>query len=389
MRIFIILFILALLGSQIGYSQAFFSSPPLEGVEGRDYWIVNYMDHDTSAGMRNYLCKNKTYDTHQGTDFVIRSFKTMDSGVYVTAAANGRVSLLRDGLFDRNKHTNPGGFGNFIELAHPGNYYSYYAHLMTSSLLVAVGDSVVAGQRLAKVGCSGNCTDPHVHFEVWHDTVNVDPFSGTCQTSPTLWITPPFYDTSLLVIDKGFTPYIPNLDTLKERYLVKDTFYVGLDTDVNFWIQMQGVRLADSQRVDWYTPAGVLWYSFTYHNTEDWWYDYFWTYIAMPTISGTWHAQYSVNNILITTLPFYIFGPTITNLNDNGETNWTVSPNSCKDHLFIQGNLPANESMLLMDITGRCIHAYQAQSRELSLGDIPSGLYLLKCGNEVRKLIKE
>ena len=76
---------------------------PLHGTAGKDFWIDYYVDHDTSTGVRDAHCGTKTYDGHRGTDFLIRSFKTMDSGVYVYAMADGIVYETRDGNFDREK----------------------------------------------------------------------------------------------------------------------------------------------------------------------------------------------------------------------------------------------------------------------------------------------
>lgn len=381
-----------LLGSVAAHGQVVFANPPLPGVEGRDYWIVNYVDHDTSSpGILNYECGDKTYNGHQGTDFLLRSFKTMDSGVFVQAVAPGRVFTITDGLFDRNKHTNPGGFGNYVGINHQGLYYTYYAHLMNGSVLVHVGDSVVAGQHLGKVACSGNCTDPHVHLEVWDNVVNVDPFTGPCQATPGLWAAQPFYDTSRLIIDVGFTPYVPNLDTLKERYLVRDTFYAGVDTAVNYWTQMQGVRAGDTQRVDWYTPSGVFWYTYSYVTPSDWWYDYFWTYITMPTIPGTWHADYYVNSAWVSSNPFYVVGAPVTRVEvlGSGPANFTIGPNPSKNEIHINGNLPPGEPLVLANAEGRVVKYFSAQSRVLSIGDIPAGIYLLRCGTVVKKVIKE
>ncbi len=43
---------------------------------------------------------------------------------------------------------------------------SLYAHMVSGSLAVSVGDSVAAGQPLGAVGCTGTCTGTHLHFEI-------------------------------------------------------------------------------------------------------------------------------------------------------------------------------------------------------------------------------
>ena len=58
--------------------------------------------------------------------------------------------------------------GNYIILKGE-SCYAFFAHARTESLLVKKGDIVQAGQKLAKVGHSGNSTAPHLHFHLMDD----------------------------------------------------------------------------------------------------------------------------------------------------------------------------------------------------------------------------
>ncbi len=60
----------------------------------------------------------------------------------------------------------PLGPGNFIVIKHPFNEYSFYAHLIPSSVMVSVGEMVKKGQILGLVGNSGNSDGPHLHFQL-------------------------------------------------------------------------------------------------------------------------------------------------------------------------------------------------------------------------------
>ncbi|MGE5554097.1 MAG: murein hydrolase activator EnvC family protein [Betaproteobacteria bacterium] len=84
-------------------------------------------------------------------------------GVPVTAAAGGTVIL--SGWV--------GGYGKTVIIDHGGGISTLYGH--NSSLLVKVGETVRAGQTIAKVGSTGYSTGPHVHFEVRKDGETVDP----------------------------------------------------------------------------------------------------------------------------------------------------------------------------------------------------------------------
>lgn len=280
---------------------------PLKGIPGKDYWIDYYIDHDQGSQIKDWMCGGKTYDGHSGTDFLIRSFNTMDSGVVVYSVYDGVIYKVRDGLFDRSKRWTSGDYGNYISIMHEGGYITYYAHLKKNSILVKQGDTVKSGQAIAMVGSSGYSVYPHLHFEIKANNKLIDPFSGRCNDlHESYWAAQPAYDTAVYAIDNGFTPYIPNVDTLQERFLVTDTFRISTDTTVCFWIQMHGLRAGDSTYIEWFSPNGKLWFRYNYRWTTNWWFDYTWFYIKMPGTKGTWTAKYTVNNRLMASRNFYV-----------------------------------------------------------------------------------
>jgi murein DD-endopeptidase MepM/ murein hydrolase activator NlpD len=76
------------------------------------------------------------------------------SGQGVSAAAGGEV------IYAGPKS----GYGNTVIVDHGGGLATLYAHL--SAITAGTGRQLGRGDRLGRVGCSGYCTGPHLHFEV-------------------------------------------------------------------------------------------------------------------------------------------------------------------------------------------------------------------------------
>lgn len=87
---------------------------------------------------------------HQGIDFA------GPVGAEVVAVAAGIVTDAGD-----REHE---GYGKLVEINHGNGYVTRYGH--NSSISVKVGDRVIKGQPIAKIGSTGRSTGPHVHFEV-------------------------------------------------------------------------------------------------------------------------------------------------------------------------------------------------------------------------------
>ncbi len=100
---------------------------------------------------------NRHLAFHSGQDF------SAPTGSPIHAAAGGRVIVS-------GRHAS---YGNRVEIDHGNGLVTRYAH--ASRLLVKVGDVVLPGQEIAKVGSTGRSTGPHLHFEVLYHGEFVDP----------------------------------------------------------------------------------------------------------------------------------------------------------------------------------------------------------------------
>ncbi len=88
-------------------------------------------------------------------------------GTPIIAAKDGVVIRIKQ---DSDRGGDDPAFeddGNFIEILHEHDEISEYEHLQCNSALVAVGDTVKAGQEIASVGNTGWSECPHLHFMVY------------------------------------------------------------------------------------------------------------------------------------------------------------------------------------------------------------------------------
>ncbi|SFP55798.1 Peptidase family M23 [Nitrosomonas cryotolerans] len=94
---------------------------------------------------------------HKGVDFAVKA------GTPIRASAGGVVVYS-----DRHPE-----YGNMIEIDHGDELISRYAH--ASKRLVKLGQVVLRGQIIAKVGSTGRSTGPHLHFEIRYKDVPQNP----------------------------------------------------------------------------------------------------------------------------------------------------------------------------------------------------------------------
>lgn len=350
-------------------AQAFLQTP-IEGKQGKDWIIVNYVDWEVT-GFKDHNCGSKSYDGHQGTDFTLRSFKQMDSGVNVLAAAAGRVTFIKDGEFDRETEGDVTKLlGNYVAIRHNYLYYTYYGHLKKNSLTVKEGDSVNIGDIIGQVGSSGNSTDPHLHFEVWYDsTTVVDPFTGPCGNATTLWLAPEDYDTSVGVFESGIISQNDlNLNDLRDRKLTLDRPFnitSTSDSSLNFWSHLYGLRAGKELSLTWYTPNNAEWFNYTFTLDQDYWYYYYWSFITHQDLEvGNWVVTLAYDGTEIARENFTV--------NKTASVKSKSITNECKLHATVK------LSELLKDESIQ-VQLYDALSREVNSDEpLAEGIYLIR-----------
>lgn len=89
-----------------------------------------------------------------------------DTGHAITASDTGVVVYAG---------WNDWGYGLVVVIDHGNEWQTLYAHL--SQVNVGCGQAVFQGNLIALMGCTGNCSGPHLHFEVRYGDGFVNPWN--------------------------------------------------------------------------------------------------------------------------------------------------------------------------------------------------------------------
>jgi murein DD-endopeptidase MepM/ murein hydrolase activator NlpD len=89
------------------------------------------------------------------------------SGAPIVAAAPGRIAFAAEAA---------GGWGKLVAIAHRGRVRTLYAHL--ARITVRIGQRVMGGTMIGRVGATGRATGPHLHFEVRVRGAAIDPIDA-------------------------------------------------------------------------------------------------------------------------------------------------------------------------------------------------------------------
>lgn len=249
--------LLAGCGDSTGPREDVAFAAPILGAPMADVFYGAYLDHDPGSGVRDWACGGKSYDGHRGVDILLANFRVQDEGVPAVAAADGIVVSTSDGSPDRSTTwENGGGFGNHVELSHPGGLTTIYGHLRSGSIAVTQGQQVARGALLGLVGSSGRSNWPHLHFEVREGGVAVEPFAGECSSAKSLWVDQLAYQDAFMVTDAGLTDQPGTFAVLLERPPTVSAYPLDA-AGFRFWLQLANQR-PGTIRYELRAPGGAL-----------------------------------------------------------------------------------------------------------------------------------
>jgi len=124
---------------------------PVEGEIVREFAVDNLVFSETL----------QEWTTHNGID--IKADKT----TVVKSAEEGTVKTIK----------NDPRYGLTVVVQHDGGYQTVYSNLLTSEFVVE-GEKIKKGQSIGTVGNTAAfeiADEPHLHFEIMKDSVQIDP----------------------------------------------------------------------------------------------------------------------------------------------------------------------------------------------------------------------
>ena len=138
-------------------------------VEAEEQFRLSVLDNEQGSRTLNEL---QFFTPVKG--IITGEFSPADGhfGVDLVAGPNEVVKAVLDGTVTMSTWTLETGY--VIQIQHDYELISVYKH--NATLFKSVGEKVAAGDAIAIVGNSGELTTgPHLHFELWHDRVPLNP----------------------------------------------------------------------------------------------------------------------------------------------------------------------------------------------------------------------
>ncbi len=101
--------------------------------------------------------------SHKAVD-VVGTGNSVDD---VIAISDGTVEIVVNTVTGNRKGSRgTASYGNFVKIRHDNGMKTLYAHMAYGSVSVKAGDRISKGQKIGRMGDTGNAYGVHLHFEV-------------------------------------------------------------------------------------------------------------------------------------------------------------------------------------------------------------------------------
>jgi hypothetical protein len=271
---------------------------PMGGRPYRDLITLTFNDLDPSAGLLDWSCGLLTYNGHDASDTIIRSFAEQAIGVPIFAVLPGTVIAAHDGEPDMNLTCT--GTANYVTIDHGGGRVCSYLHMKKNSVAVASGQHVAAGQQIGLVGSSGCSKYPHLHFASTQNGAKLEPYSGPCNPGPSAWSNQTPLDFSVYMDEFALSETSP-VGIVPPAVLPRSSHWAQTNDTLWVWCYLKNMGPGNTWQLRFERPDGsiakttaVTPFNATSFLRWSWWW---WGYDipSMKTTPGTWHVELSIN----------------------------------------------------------------------------------------------
>ena len=345
--------------------------------------ITNFLDHDNTPNILDYNCEDRSYNGHKGTDFVLWPFPWYlyeNEFVEVVAAQAGVIIEKFDGQFDSNcTWVGNNSTWNAVYLMHDDGYITWYGHLKENILTSkSIGETVEQGEFLGYVASSGFSDIPHLHFEVYDDEgVLVDPFSGSCSTSESLWSNQRTYrkPTVNALLTHSNAPElgcpVPNeIPHFSNQFNPGEVIYLAA------YFQDQMANEAYNYSI--ISPDGLVVSNWSHSSTEtfnlSYWY---WTWTPNDNAPlGIWTFQIERNGLIREHQ--FNYGDVQTSIDNEIDNDIKIYPNPVTNNISISGDLLNVDEITIFNNLGKKLFQTKDISPEINVASFPNGIYFVR-----------
>ena len=352
------------------------------------YYLGNYVDQDSTAGIKDYNCGTVTYDGHRGDDIALipYPFYKMDNNqVQVIAAAPGTIIQKSDGFFDKNCAMNS-DTANYIIIQHADGSVALYWHMKKNSLTTKlVGQTVTAGEFLGNVGSSGSSTAPHLHLEVWRttssNTLN-ETYSGTCNrlNGSSWWVSQkPYTEPAIVKISTNLiAPVLPACPTTETPN--EDTCFNPGVTG-KFYIFLRNETAGMTANLSILNPDGSTFTSWVHNSSTSYMGSYWYWNKTVPVTLGTYTFKTVYNGL--TCIKTFTINCSASGVNSLSTTPQpTIYPNPVYDFLYVQG-INTYTQYKLYNTLGQIVQQnILPANHSICTTSLVKGFYVLELTNE-------
>lgn len=158
----------------------------IKKVNGETISVVNVSDEEIKKPVNEIIIKGGKKSSYTGYGTVVATpgewgwpatcssvsspfgyrWGTLHDAIDIAGCGYGsNIFAAKDGVVVQSSYKYDNG--EYVTIDHGNGYYSLYAHMVSGSRRVRVGDYVVKGQVIGSMGMTGAATGVHVHFAIW------------------------------------------------------------------------------------------------------------------------------------------------------------------------------------------------------------------------------